>query len=85
VAASGKDSDSVTCGRCSGHRVVVAALLDDRDTLKKMAHTAHGQAFEVFSVRRYVDQHTRLYDNLLANRSPRRGHHRLRLCDMNGD
>lgn len=53
--------------------IQVAALLDDRDTLKKMADTARGQAFEVFSVRRYVDQHTRLYDNLLANRSPAKG------------
>ncbi|MFQ5491911.1 MAG: glycosyltransferase [Phycisphaerae bacterium] len=51
----------------------LAALLDDCDTLIRLADTARGQAFEVFSIRRYVDQHTRLYDNLLVNQCPAEG------------
>jgi starch synthase len=46
--------------------VKMAALLGDRQTLRRMAEAARGQAYEVFSLRRCVDQHARLYQNLLT-------------------
>ncbi len=45
----------------------IAALLDERDLLARMKEAARGQAYEVFSARRYVEQHARLYSNLLGN------------------
>lgn len=50
-------------------------LLDDLPAGRRLAETARGQAFEVFSKRRFVDQTRRLYDNLLAGRSPADGIH----------
>jgi len=43
---------------------VLARLLGDRESLLRYREAARGQAYEVFSVRRYVDQFTRLYQNL---------------------
>ncbi len=55
--------------------VKLAKLLDDRQVLNEVRDTARGQAFEVFSVRRYVDQHVTLYQNIQAGQSPGGGIH----------
>ena len=48
----------------------IARLLVDREAHAKPTEAARGQAYEVFSVRRYVDLHARLYENMLAGRPP---------------
>jgi glycosyltransferase involved in cell wall biosynthesis len=50
--------------------VKLAAMLDQADELRKVRDVARGQAYEIFDVRRYADQHARLYQNLLDNQSP---------------
>ena len=45
-------------------------LLRDRESQRKVKEAARGQAYEVFSLRRYVDQHIQVYENLLAGVSP---------------
>jgi glycosyltransferase involved in cell wall biosynthesis len=50
--------------------VKLAAMLDRGDDLRRVRDAARGQAYEIFDVRRYVDQHARLYRNLLDNQSP---------------
>jgi len=51
----------------------LAGMLEDRSNWKALAETARSQAYEVFSVRRCVDQHARLYDNLLSGTPPDQG------------
>jgi glycosyltransferase involved in cell wall biosynthesis len=46
----------------------LAALAGERETLSRLADVARGQAYEVFSVRRFVDQVRRLYENLVEGR-----------------
>ena len=46
----------------------VMMMLDDAALARRLAETARGQAFDVFGMRRFVDQHLRLYDNLLSGR-----------------
>ncbi len=41
--------------------------------LRKEKETARGQAYEVFGIRRFVDQEVRLIENLLADQSPAAG------------
>lgn len=48
-------------------------LLQDRDSLDKTRETARGQAYEVFGLRRFIEQHMRVYDNLLNDRAPGEG------------
>ncbi|MCH7700987.1 MAG: glycosyltransferase family 4 protein [Planctomycetes bacterium] len=48
----------------------VAATLGDLEGVAELKDTARGQAYEVFGVRRCIDQHARLYDNLIAGRDP---------------
>lgn len=48
----------------------LARALDDRDGLRRLAEVARGQAYQVFGLRRCIDQHRRLYDNLTSGRSP---------------
>ncbi len=48
----------------------IARLLVDREAHAKPTEAARGQAYEVFSVRRYIDLHARLYENMLAGRPP---------------
>jgi glycosyltransferase involved in cell wall biosynthesis len=50
----------------------LARAMGDRDHLRRLAEVARGQAFEVFSVRRFIDQHRTFYDNVLNGRSPGR-------------
>ncbi len=58
-----------------GRSMTTAILkcLDDRVSLEKTREAARGQAYEVFSVRRFVEQHLQLYENLLAARPPAAG------------
>lgn len=53
--------------------VSLAKLLLDRQTQDKMKEVARGQAYEIFGVRRYVEQHIRLYDNLMSGGAPGEG------------
>lgn len=43
-------------------------MLEDEQLRRKLADTARGQAYEVFSVRAFVDNHAKLYRNLIAGR-----------------
>ena len=45
-------------------------LLTDRISQDKVRETARGQAYEVFGLRRCVEQHMRLYDNVLNGSPP---------------
>ena len=51
----------------------IAAALSHAGEMTKEREVARGQAFEVFSVRRFADQHTQLYENLAAGRAPGHG------------
>lgn len=51
----------------------LARCLRDHETHRKVTEVARGQAYEVFSVRRYVEQNMRLAENLLAGRPPADG------------
>jgi glycosyltransferase involved in cell wall biosynthesis len=51
----------------------VARLLQNRDGQRKVKETARGQAYEVFGLRRFAEQHDRLYENLLTGRAPGEG------------
>lgn len=56
-----------------GAVIPVMKLLSDRDAQQRVKETARGQAYEIFSARRYADQHARLYQNLLAQAPPSDG------------
>lgn len=47
--------------------------LNDRDEFPKFVDVARGHAYEVFGLRRCIDQHARLYHNLQAGRPPNDG------------
>jgi glycosyltransferase involved in cell wall biosynthesis len=51
----------------------LAAALADRPTLDKARETAHGQAYESFGVRRFVEQTCRLYDNVISGAAVDKG------------
>ncbi len=51
----------------------IVPLLRDRESQRKVKEAARGQAYEVFSLRRHVEQHAQLYENLLAGLSPSTG------------
>jgi len=46
----------------------IAHCLGDRVALEKVREAAHGQAYEIFGLRRYVEDHVRLYENVLSDR-----------------
>jgi glycosyltransferase involved in cell wall biosynthesis len=48
----------------------IAAELRQIGDMSKETETARGQAYEVFGIRRFVDQHVQLYDNLRRRKSP---------------
>lgn len=50
--------------------VTLAAALRQTTDMKKETETARGQAFEVFSVRRFVDQQIQVYENLAGGVCP---------------
>lgn len=51
----------------------LCALYDQTANLPKIKEVARSQAYEVFSQRRFIEQHRQLYDNLRAGESPSRG------------
>ncbi len=51
----------------------IAAALTHAGEMTKEREVARGQAFEVFSVRRFADQHMQLYENLAAGRTAGHG------------
>lgn len=51
----------------------VGRLLMDRDSQSKVREVARGHAYEVFSLRRYIDQHDRLRRNLATGCEPCEG------------
>jgi len=53
--------------------VSIAKLLQDRESQAKTKEVARGQAYEIFGLRRYVDQHGDLYENVLSGKSPADG------------
>ena len=50
--------------------VGIASMVTQLDTLSREKEVARGQAYEVFSPRRFVDQHLTLYDNLAGGVRP---------------
>ncbi len=48
-------------------------LLQDSESLARVREAARGQAFEVFGVRRCVDQHVQVYENVLNGVAPGEG------------
>lgn len=55
-------------GRCMAAPLL--ACLKDRASQAAAKEVAHGQAYEVFSVRRYVEQSMRLCENVMAGTTP---------------
>ena len=53
--------------------LAVARLLQDRSSQDKCKEVARGHGYEVFGIRRFIDQHIRLYENLLSGVSPGEG------------
>ncbi len=51
----------------------IARVFAEKKAMAGGVETAHGQAFDVFSVRRFVDQVSAVYDNVLAGRLPAEG------------
>ena len=51
----------------------IIGLLQDRASQEKAKETARGQAYKVFGLRRYVEQTTRLYENVLSRAAPGEG------------
>ena len=51
----------------------IVKLLRDRESQVRLKEAARGQAYEVFSTRRYVDQHISVFQNVLRGTAPGRG------------
>lgn len=51
----------------------ILKVLMDRASQEKAKEAARGQAYEVFGLRRYVEQTTRLYENVLNGTAPGEG------------
>jgi len=51
----------------------IVRLLEDHEAHAKVTEAARGQSYEVFSVRRFIEQHARLYENVLAGVKPSEG------------
>jgi len=49
-----------------GPIVSIAKLLNQTDDFPRLREAARGQAYEVFGIRRNVEQHARVYENLLS-------------------
>jgi glycosyltransferase involved in cell wall biosynthesis len=48
-------------------------LLQDRESLAKAREVARGQAYEIFGVRRCIEQHITVYENVLRGVAPNEG------------
>lgn len=68
----GSGMNGILFKRTAGQPCVVdiAKAMSDRDRHAKLIEAAHGQAFEVFGMRRFLDQHTKLYANMLTGSAP---------------
>jgi len=53
--------------------ISLVRLLEDRAAQAKVKEAAHGQAYEVFGLRRCVEQHKRFYENVLSGIAPGNG------------
>jgi hypothetical protein len=47
--------------------------LQDRASLDKAREVARGQAYEVFGLRRCIEQHMQVYENVMSERAPGEG------------
>lgn len=61
------------CQRGRSMAAAIAACLRDHDSHRKVTEVARGQAYEVFGVRRYVEQCMQLCDNVMSGRPPAEG------------
>jgi len=59
------------CGKSSVGPLV--RLLQDRALLDKAREVARGQAYEVFGLRRFIEQHVQIYENVLRGEAPGHG------------
>lgn len=50
--------------------VRIAKALNQTDSMQEQIERAQGQAYEVFSIRRFADQHLQLYKNLTTGAAP---------------
>ncbi len=57
----------------AGVVVAIAECFGQTASIRGILEVARGQAYEVFGQKSFVDLHLRLYDNLLAGRSPADG------------
>lgn len=48
----------------------ILAAVEDHDLRRKLTDAARAQAFETFSIRAFLDNYARLYDNVLRGRFP---------------
>jgi glycosyltransferase involved in cell wall biosynthesis len=53
----------------------ILAALEDHDLRRRVTEVARGQAYEVSSVRAFVDNYARLHQNVLAGKAPGDGVH----------
>ena len=51
----------------------IAKLLLDRESQEKTKEVARGQAYEVFGLRRCIEQHVKVYENVLSGVAPGEG------------
>lgn len=51
----------------------IVRLLEDRAALDKVREVARGQAYEVFGLRRCIEQHMQVYENVLRAAAPGEG------------
>ncbi len=51
----------------------IASLLREHQWHRKVTETARGHAYEVFGLRRCIDQHVQVYGNVLAGKPPGEG------------
>ena len=59
--------------RVEGRAVTLAKILAQAQTNGALREAARGQAYEVFSIRRCMDQHIRLYENVIAGQAASEG------------
>jgi len=57
----------------NGTVVSIAELVHHSDAHQKIREVARAQAYEVFGIRRFVDQHVRVYENLLHGKPAAEG------------
>lgn len=68
----GSGMNGILFKRTAGQPCVVdiAKAINGRERHAKLIEAAHGQAFEVFGMRRFLDQHAALYANAITGTAP---------------